>query len=159
MKLNVEQKRINPDSTPSISKSFIDKSMSSNTDKSEDEDVFDNDGERIPKRLKVIKSQNVSTADSAGRIILLKKIVEPFKSPNEKPPPLKSRISFINRPTRPSIIVPSDGNSSDEEPRPPRKTFTGRKTIGGETSLDDDLEDIMARQIRKSMIQARFLKY
>ena len=74
MKLNVEQKRINPDSTPSISKSFIDKSMSSNTDKSEDEDVFDNDGERIPKRLKVIKSQNVSTADSAGRIILLKKL-------------------------------------------------------------------------------------
>ena len=76
MKLNVEQKRINPDSTPSISdkKSFIDKSMSSNTDKSEDEDVFDNDGERIPKRLKVIQIQNVSTAGSAGRIILLMKL-------------------------------------------------------------------------------------
>ena len=50
MTLNVKQKRINPDSTPSISKSFIDKSMSSNTDKSEEEDVFDDDGEVIPRR-------------------------------------------------------------------------------------------------------------
>ena len=57
MTLNVKQKRINPDSTPSISNtSFINKSMSSNTDKSEEEDVFDDDGEVIPKRLEVIKS-------------------------------------------------------------------------------------------------------
>ena len=56
MTLNVKQKRVNPDSTPSVSKSFIDKSMSSNTDKSEEEDVFDvdDDGEAIPKRSKVI---------------------------------------------------------------------------------------------------------
>jgi len=109
------KKRINPDSTPSISKSFIDKSMSSNTDKSEEEDVFDDDGEVIPK------------------------------SPNKKPP---GRTSFINRNTRTSFILPSGGNSSDEEPRQ-----TGRKTIGGERSIDDDLEDLFVRQVRKSIIQ------
>ena len=62
MTLNVKQKRVNPDSTPSLSKSFIDKSMSSNTDKSEEEDVFDVDdnGEAIPKRSKVINRSKFS---------------------------------------------------------------------------------------------------
>ena len=79
-----------------------------------------------------------------------KKFLEPFKSPNVKPP---GRTSFINRNTRPSFILPSGGNSSDEEPR------QTRKTIGGERSIDEDLEDLFVRQVRKSIIQARFLKY
>ena len=55
MTLNVKKKRINPDSTPSVSKSFINQSMSSSTDKSEEEDVFGEDlnGDAVPKRLKV----------------------------------------------------------------------------------------------------------
>ena len=54
MTLNVKKKRINPDSTPSVSKSFINQSMSS-TDKSEEEDVFREDlnGDVVPKRFKV----------------------------------------------------------------------------------------------------------
>jgi len=115
------KKRINPDSTPSIdNKSFINQSMSSSTDKSEEEDVFDDDGDKIPK------------------------------SPPGKPP---GRTSFIQRPTRPSFIDRPGGNSSDEEPRKTRTTISGRKTIGGETNIDDDLGDILATQIRKSMIQ------
>ena len=124
MTLNVKQKRVNPDSTPSVSKSFIDKSMSSNTDKSEDEDVFDDYGEKIPK--------------------------SPIKPPPGRTSFIQKRTSFIGVPGN------SSGNSSDEEPRPTRKTFTGRKTIGEQASIDDDLEDILATQIRKSMIQARF---
>ena len=87
-------------------------------------------------------------------------ILKPPQSPNKKPP---GRTSFIQRKdTRTSFIgVPgnSSGNSSDEEQRPTRVTFTGRKTIGEKASIDDDLEDILATQIRKSMIQARFLQY
>ena len=69
MTLNVKQKRVNPDSTPSVSKSFIDKSMSSNTDKSEEEDVFDvdDDGEAIPKRSKVIKRSKFSKVKLCSR--------------------------------------------------------------------------------------------
>ena len=84
-------------------------------------------------------------------------ILKPPQSPNKKPP---GRTSFIQRKdTRTSFIgVPSNssGNSSDEEQRPTRVTFTGRKTIGEKASIDDDLEDILATQIRKSMIQGRF---
>merc|ERR1712131_150346 len=114
------KKRINPDSTQSISKSFINQSMSSSTDKSEEEDVFGEDlnGDVVPK------------------------------SPKGKPP---GRTSFIQRQTRPSFIMPPGDNSSDEEPR--RVTISGRKTIGGETNIDDDLEDMLANRIRKSMIQ------
>ena len=56
MTLNVKQKRISPDSTPSVSKSFINQSMSSSTDKSEEEDVFGEDmnGDVVPKRFEVI---------------------------------------------------------------------------------------------------------
>ena len=72
-------------------------------------------------------------------------------SPQGKPP---GRTSFIQRQTRTSFIMPSGDNSSDEEPR--RVTMTFRKTIGGETNIDDDLEDMLANRIRKSMIQARF---
>merc|ERR1712131_469193 len=115
------KKRINPDSTPSVSKSFINQSMSSSTDKSEEEDVFGEDlnGDVVPK------------------------------SPTSKPP---GRTSFIIRNTRPSFIGPPGGNSSDEEPR---KTFSGRKTIGGETCIDDDLEDMLANRMyhRNSMKQ------
>ena len=69
MTLNVKQKRVNPDSTPSLSKSFIDKSMSSNTDKSEEEDVFDvdDDGEAIPKRSKVINRSKFSKIKLCSR--------------------------------------------------------------------------------------------
>ena len=65
-------------------------------------------------------------------------------SPKGKPP---GRTSFIQRQTRPSFIMPPGDNSSDEEPR--------RVTISV-TNIDDDLEDMLANRIRKSMIQARF---
>ena len=69
-------------------------------------------------------------------------------SPKGKPP---GRTSFIQRQTRTSFIMPPGDNSSDEEPR-----FQGRKTIGGETNIDDDLEDMLTNRIRKSIIKARF---
>ena len=72
-------------------------------------------------------------------------------SPKGKPP---GRTSFIQRQTRPSFIMPPGDNSSDEEPR--RNTILGRKTIGGETNIDDDLEDMLTNRIRKSIIKARF---
>ena len=61
MTLNVKKKRINPDSTPSVSKSFINQSMSSSTDKSEEEDVFGEDlnGDVVPKRFKVQRYNNI----------------------------------------------------------------------------------------------------
>ena len=72
-------------------------------------------------------------------------ILKPSQSPKKKPP---GRTSFIQRKdTRTSFIGVSgnsSGNSSDEEQRPTRVTFTGRKTIGEKASIDDDLEDILA---------------
>ena len=61
MTLNVKQKRISPDSTPSVSKSFINQSMSSSTDKSEEEDVFGEDmnGDVVPKRIEVISRYKI----------------------------------------------------------------------------------------------------
>ena len=61
MTLNVKKKRINPDSTPSVSKSFINQSMSSSTDKSEEEDVFGEDlnGDVVPKRFEVQHYNNI----------------------------------------------------------------------------------------------------
>ena len=61
MTLNVKQKRISPDSTPSVSKSFINQSMSSSTDKSEEEDVFGEDmnGDVVPKRFEVISRYKI----------------------------------------------------------------------------------------------------